>query len=181
MRLGGIQKDWDFPGAPWGPLPPRAPGTHAEVMREQRLGHDPPPGALRAHRPQQGPQQGHVARHTSTPWARASVGPDLGPRGHRAGQHHQRCTGQGIQGEPVHLGLILVFDKTHPLPVCCLWFAGFSAPFPLSWYQIKRLQTYRFLRKPCHPSWKLSWRRSVTLAQTWIPGALPGRGWAASP
>lgn len=107
-------------------------------------GHSGPTGHSRGHN--RGHSRDHMARYTSTRWAGASAGPDLGPRGHRAGQHHQRCTGQGIQGEPVHLGLILVFDKTHPLPVCCLWFAGFSAPSPLSWYQIKRSQTYRFLR-----------------------------------
>lgn len=150
VRLGGTQKDWEFPGAPWGPPPPRAPGTHAEVMREQRLGHNPPhghpepTGHSRGHN--RGHSRGHVARHTSTPWAGASADPDLGPRGPRAGQHHQQCTGQGIQGELVPLGLILVSDKTHPLPVRCLWFAGFSALSPLSWYQIKRPQPYRFLR-----------------------------------
>lgn len=29
-------------------------------------------------------------------------------------------------------------------------------------------------RKPCHPSWKLSWRRSVTLGQTWVLGHFQG-------
>lgn len=162
-------------GPPGTLLHPRAAGTHAGVMGEQRRGQDPPPGAPRAHRPRQRPpwQGPHGLRHKWT----------LG--GSICRPSTEQCAGEGswrLQVFRVSL-LILVADNAPPLPACCLWFAGSSAPSLLSWRQIKRQQPYRFSHvgargptKRCHPSRELAWRMFAALGPAWVPWGTSGGG-----